>query len=143
MATLVSVYGTSEGIDEIDDVLWGDLAGGFTEPFIKRANGYLIWLEGCTWNGASGFRLLEIKGDDCTAVFSRSYETSLAIVKTSKGKKYVEIKEYSHDVPQGYRGHILALTSNEIVRVRNIFNRHRCGSALFDRAVKRMFRGYT
>ena len=35
MATLVSVYGTSEGIDEIDEALWGNLACGFTEPYIK------------------------------------------------------------------------------------------------------------
>lgn len=129
---------------KITDDMLKELQYGGAQPFLRDSQGYLIWLEKCTWDGRSGYKLYEPDKHrgDCSPIFSRSYESSVQIVKRTTGGKYIETREYSHDCPTGYTGHILALNIAECTKAQKLFDNYSIGSPEFIGGLKEMFSKY-
>lgn len=113
------------------------------ETNIKDSYWYLVWLEHCTWNGADGFRLLSLNSlDEKNQVSYRGYDCTIDVVKRSKGGKYIQTREWHHDVPMGHTGHILALSEKEYIYINSLFNRYSVSSPEFKKGIQKLFGSY-
>lgn len=81
----------------------------YMEQLLKSANHYLVFAQGCCWDGASGYLLTE----STEKLVRLSYDTSIYPTATSRGKKVLQCREYSHDVPMGSTTYLIALTDRE------------------------------
>lgn len=79
------------------------------EDLLKNAGHYLVFLRGCRWTGASGYKIF----DSIEEVLDRGYEVSVYPKAISKGGKTLICTESSHDVPRGHDAVIIALSDKE------------------------------
>lgn len=83
--------------------------------YIKGADHYLVFANGCRWDGASGYKF----ADDIVDTIYRDYDVTIYPKTATKGGKTLVCTEHSHDVPMGARTTIIALTDNEYERLVN------------------------
>lgn len=91
------------------------LARDLLSEYIKDANHYLVFANGCRWDGASGYKF----ADDIIDTIYRDYDVTIYPKTATKGGKTLVCTEHSHDVPMGARTTIIALTDNEYERLVN------------------------
>lgn len=96
---------------ERDEWLWED----FVNSIMKEQNHYLVCAYSCTWDGRTGYKIV----DDIEDAFARSYDVNQYITGASKGGKTLRICESSHDVPMGHSVVIIGLTDNEYKKIEN------------------------
>ena len=75
----------------------------------KKYNHYLVVLFNSRWTGASGYKIFN-NYMDC---FFRDYENSMYVKGSSRGGKYLKLREYHHDKPMGHDSIIIGLTDRE------------------------------
>ena len=80
---------------------------------IKKAGHYMVCLTHSTWNGASGYRIV----DDVKDVLYRGYDCSIHPVDVSRGGKVLVMSESHHDCPTGHISYVIALTDREYDRM--------------------------
>lgn len=81
----------------------------------KAYNHYLVVGYNCTWNGASGYKIC----NDYKECFIRDYDVSMYVRGSSAKGKYLQLVEYSHDVPMGHTTLVIGLTEQEYQKITN------------------------
>ena len=117
-----------KGDEEKEDYVFNDI---MDDALKASANGYLVIAYGVRWNGANGYAIM----DSRDRLFSRPYESTFSLTGLSPNRKVLEFTEYSHDVPMGSSGIIIALTKREREQAeRWLFNENfKCLNAFADR----------
>lgn len=82
----------------------------------QKYNHYLVVLFNSRWNGASGYKVF----NNYRECFYRDYEVSMYVVGGSKSGKYLQLREYHHDIPMGHNSIIIGLTESEYEKVENM-----------------------
>ena len=85
---------------------------------IKDAPAYLTVARAVRWDGSDGYKLDWSKEN----VFSRSYDATITPVEASNGGKVLHAIESSHDVPTGANTYVIALTKQELPRIRALLD---------------------
>ena len=85
---------------------------------IKDAPAYLTVARAVRWDGSDGYKLDWSKEN----AFSRSYDATITPVEASNGGKVLHAIESSHDVPTGANTYVIALTKQELPRIRALLD---------------------
>ena len=85
---------------------------------IKDAPAYLTVARAVRWDGSDGYKLDWSKEN----VFSRTYDATITPVEASSGGKVLHAIESSHDVPTGANTYVIALTKQELPRIRALLD---------------------
>ena len=82
----------------------------------KKYNHYLVVLFNSRWNGASAYKIFN-NYMDC---FYRDYDNTMYVKGSSRGGKYLKLREYHHDNPMGHDSIIIGLTDREYEKIDNM-----------------------
>ena len=104
-----------EAIDQSDVEYDEEAADDTLASLVKPAPAYLVFAQGCRWNGASGYKVC----DRLLDTIQRNYDVTILPVAVSKGGKILQCRESSHDVPMGSITYIIALTAAERMALEN------------------------
>ncbi len=102
-------YDYGEDADDYECILAGIDREMTLADLLKDASAYLVYAHGVNWKGDDGYKVERTR----SGCFERSYDATIYPVSGSKGGKHLACIEYSHDVPQGTRVQVIALTKAE------------------------------
>lgn len=94
------------------------LEEGDCDLVIRDAPAYLTVARAVRWDGSDGYKLDWSKEN----AFSRSYDATITPVEASNGGKVLHAIESSHDVPTGSNTYVIALTKQELPRIRALLD---------------------
>lgn len=94
------------------------LEEGDCDLVIRDAPAYLTVARAVRWDGSDGYKLDWSKEN----AFSRSYDATITPVEVSNGGKVLHAIESSHDVPTGANTYVIALTKQELPRIRALLD---------------------
>lgn len=94
------------------------LEEGDCDLVIRDAPAYLTVARAVRWDGSDGYKLDWSKEN----AFSRSYDATIMPVEASNGGKVLHAIESSHDVPTGANTYVIALTKQELPRIRALLD---------------------
>lgn len=80
------------------------------DSLVKKSGKYLVFLDKGNWAGASGCKIV----DDIESTVYRGYDCTIRAIETYSSGKLLSCIEYHHDVPQGHKSYILALSKQEL-----------------------------
>lgn len=106
-----------ENLEQYDDDWYVDhiMEKEIIDSVLKKANHYLVYADGITWNHAAGFKICDY-AEEC---FHRSYDFNIYLDDVSSGGKVLHAVECSHDCPMGSPVYIIALTDREYNKLIN------------------------
>lgn len=99
----------------INDLSGVNLANEGADGLIKNSDWYLVFRYKASWNGGSAINIR----DNVLDVFDREYDCTINAIGSYRNGKVLECMEYHHDVPQGHRSYIVALSKAEYERIEN------------------------
>lgn len=102
--------------NEINLAMLGE--GDCCDLVIRDAPAYLTVARAVRWDGSDGYKLDWSKEN----AFSRSYDVTITPVEASSGGKVLHAIESSHDVPTGANTYVIALTKQELPRIRALLD---------------------